>query len=71
MKDCILFILFLIGLIFTIKERVDFKKKESLYNKKYISLFNENSFLKIMLFLGLSIDKGMQAFNYLFPGGSL
>ena len=56
-------ILFFIGCVLMILERIRFEKKHKGEDSEYISLFREHNTLKILLFAALMIDHAERLFH--------
>ena len=57
MRNIVYLVIFVLGLIYTIVERVKFEKKKSDKSVDYIDLFRQNNTLMIVIFFAISIDK--------------
>lgn len=54
--DILLSILFLIGIIMSIRSRLRFERNKKEYDAKYVSLFNEHNMMMIIVFIVLLIE---------------
>ena len=53
--NVVMVVLFIIGFILTVSERLKFEKEKNEYDAKYQSLFRRHNFTMLLLYLGLTI----------------